>query len=47
MGFVLVTLYMDPIGLLLYVMADKEPRPGGHEEFVKPLWKQGVLHRTN
>ena len=42
MGFVLVTLYMGPIGLLLYVMADKEPRPGGHEEFVKPLWKQGV-----
>jgi hypothetical protein len=41
-GFVLVTLYMGPIGLLLYVMADKEPRPGAHEQFVKPLWKQGV-----
>jgi len=41
-GFVLLTLYMGPIGLLLYVMADKEPRPGEHEEFVKPLWKQGV-----
>src|SRR5258705_8386516 len=41
-GFVLVTLYMGPIGLLLYVLADKEPRPGTHEEFVKPLWKQGI-----
>lgn len=41
-GFVLVTLYMGPIGLLLYVMADKEPTPGEHEQFVKPLWKQGV-----
>ncbi|RUO99841.1 DUF4396 domain-containing protein [Hyphomicrobium sp.] len=41
-GFVLTTLYMGPIGLLLYVMADKEPQPGGHEEFIKPLWKQGV-----
>lgn len=41
-GFVLVTMYMGPIGLLLYVMADKEPHPGEHEEFVKPLWKQGV-----
>ncbi|MGV8932868.1 MAG: DUF4396 domain-containing protein [Luteimonas sp.] len=41
-GFVLVTLYMGPIGLLLYVMADKEPSPGTHEEFIKPLWKQGV-----
>src|ERR1700738_1216553 len=41
-GFVLVTLYMGPIGLLLYVMADKEPTPGTHEAFVAPLWKQGV-----
>src|SRR6202171_6126496 len=41
-GFVLVTLYMGPIGLLLYVMADKEPRPGAHEEFVSSLAKQGV-----
>ena len=41
-GFVLVTLYMGPLGLLLYVMADKEPHPGTHEEFVAPLWKQSV-----
>jgi FtsP/CotA-like multicopper oxidase with cupredoxin domain len=41
-GFVLVTLYMGPIGLLLYVMADKEPAAGTHERFIQPLWKQGV-----
>ena len=41
-GFVLVTLYMGPLGLLLYVLADKEPRPGAHEDFIRPLWKQGV-----
>ncbi len=41
-GFILVTLYMGPIGLLLYVLADKEPKPGTHEEFTAPLWKQGV-----
>jgi FtsP/CotA-like multicopper oxidase with cupredoxin domain len=41
-GFILVTLYMGPLGLLLYVLADKEPRPGEHEKFVSPLWKQGV-----
>src|SRR5437867_3261300 len=41
-GFILVTLYMGPFGLLLYVLADKEPRPGEHESFIKPLWKQGV-----
>ena len=41
-GFILVTLYMGPLGLLLYVLADKEPRPGEHEQFIRPLWKQGV-----
>ncbi len=41
-GFVLITLYLGPVGLLLYVLADKEPRPGTHEEFVAPLWKQGI-----
>ena len=41
-GFILVTLYMGPFGLLLYVMSDKEPRPGTHETFVAPLWRQGV-----
>ena len=41
-GFILVTLYLGPFGLLMYVLADKEPRPGTHEEFVKPLWKQGI-----
>jgi hypothetical protein len=41
-GWVLVTLYMGPVALALYVLSDKEPRPGEHEEFVRPLWKQGV-----
>lgn len=41
-GFILVTLYMGPLGLLTYVLACKEPRPGTHEVFVEPLWKQGV-----
>ena len=41
-GFILVTLYMGPFGLLLYVLADKEPKPGEHEKFTAPLWKQGV-----
>lgn len=41
-GFILVTLYMGPFGLLLYVLADKEPSSGEHERFTSPLWKQGV-----
>jgi manganese oxidase len=41
-GWVLITLYMGPVALALYVMADKEPEAGSHEEFIRPLWKQGV-----
>ena len=41
-GFILVTLYTGPFGLLLYALADKEPHPGEHEVFIRPLWKQGV-----
>ncbi len=41
-GWVLITLYMGPIALALYVLTDKEPAPGEHEEFIKPLWKQGT-----
>src|SRR5256886_4994212 len=41
-AFILVTLYMGPLGLLIYVLADKEPRPGTHEQFTAPLSKQGV-----
>jgi hypothetical protein len=41
-GWILVTLYLVPIGLVLYVMSCKEPGPGMHEEFVRPLWKQGM-----
>jgi hypothetical protein len=41
-GWVLVTLYLGPISLFLYVLSCKEPAPGTHEEFIKPLWKQGL-----
>ena len=41
-GWLLVTLYTGPLGAGLYVLSCQEPRPGTHEEFVKPLWKQSV-----
>jgi hypothetical protein len=41
-GWFFITLYMGPVGLALYVLTDKEPSPGTHEEFIRPLWKQGV-----
>jgi hypothetical protein len=41
-GWILVTLYLGVVGLVLYVLSCKEPGPGMHEEFVRPLWKQGM-----
>jgi hypothetical protein len=41
-GWVLVTVYMGPVALALYVLTDKEPRPGEHAVFIRPLWKQGI-----
>ena len=41
-GWVLITLYMGPVAAGLYVLTDKEPRPGEHEQFIRPLWKQGI-----
>jgi hypothetical protein len=41
-GWVLVTLYMGPLGAGLYIFSDKEPRPSEHEEYIRPLWRQGI-----
>jgi len=41
-GWVLVTLYLGPVALMLYVLSCKEPFPGMHERFIQPLWKQGL-----
>ena len=41
-GWVLVTLYTGPVGLLVYWFSCREPSPGTHEQFIAPLWKQAV-----
>lgn len=41
-GWVLVTLYTGPVGAALYILACKEPGPGEHEDFIKPMWKQAL-----
>jgi len=41
-GWILVTLYLGPASLFLYIMSCKEPAPGTHEEFINPLWKQAL-----
>jgi hypothetical protein len=41
-AWVLTTLYLGPVGAAFYILADKEPRPGEHEQFVAPMWKQAL-----
>jgi hypothetical protein len=41
-AWVLTTFYLGPIGAAFYILADKEPRPGEHERYVAPMWKQAL-----
>lgn len=41
-GFILVTLFMGPLGACIYVLSCKPPVPRDHAAFVTPLWKQAV-----
>lgn len=41
-GWILVTLYLGPVALMLYVLSCKEPFPGTHERYIQPLWKQSL-----
>jgi hypothetical protein len=41
-GFVIVALFTGPIGLLLYILACREPMPGVHEDYVRARWRQVV-----
>jgi Domain of unknown function (DUF4396) len=39
-GFILLTLYIGPIGAFLYVLGCREPLPGLHEQYVAARWRQ-------
>lgn len=41
-GWIAVTAYTGPIGLVVYLLSCREPLPRTHERFVAPLWKQAV-----
>lgn len=41
-GFVIVTLFTGPIGLVLYILSCREPLPGLHAEYVRARWRQVV-----
>ena len=42
LGWLLVVLYTGPIGLFFYFLSCREPMPGSHERFIRPLWKQSL-----
>lgn len=41
-AWILVTLYTGPVGLFYYLLACRRPFPGGHDQFTKATWKQGI-----
>ncbi len=41
-GFVLVTAFLGPLGLVLYLLAAREPLPGMHRRYISARWKQAV-----
>lgn len=41
-GFVIVTVYTGPIGLVLYLWSCRQPLPGTHEAYVQARWRQVV-----
>ena len=40
-GWLLVTLYGGPVMAAAYVLSCQEPPNQRHEDFIRPLWKQG------
>ena len=41
LGWWLVVLYTGPVGFIAFLYACRRPFPGGHDEFTRPVWKQG------
>ena len=44
-GFILLTAYIGPFGVFLYVLGCREPLPGLHEQYISARWRQ-VLGST-
>ena len=42
LGWWLVVLYTGPVGFIAFLYACRRPFPGGHDEFTRPVWKQGI-----
>ncbi|MCI0600021.1 MAG: DUF4396 domain-containing protein [Beijerinckiaceae bacterium] len=41
-AWVLITLYLGPVGLFIYLLSCRQPLPGTHDAFTAAHWKQSV-----
>jgi hypothetical protein len=41
-AWVLIALYLGPIGLAVYLLSCRQPLPGTHDAFIEAHWKQSV-----
>lgn len=39
-AFVIITLFIGPLGAFLYVLGCREPLPGLHEQYTASRWRQ-------
>ena len=46
-AWVLITLYLGPIGLFMYLLSCRQPMPGTHDAFIAAHWKQSVGSLTH
>ena len=42
LAWILIVLYMGPVGLFIYMLSCRQPMPGTHDAFIAPHWKQSV-----
>ncbi|MCI0598254.1 MAG: DUF4396 domain-containing protein [Beijerinckiaceae bacterium] len=41
-AWILITLYLGPIGLFIYLLSCRQPMPGTHDAFTAAHWKQSI-----
>ena len=41
-AWVLITLYLGPVGLFIYLLSCRQPLPGTHDAFIAAHWKQST-----
>jgi hypothetical protein len=42
LAWILIVLYMGPIGLFIFMLSCRQPMPETHDEFIDAHWKQSV-----